>query len=142
MRIGTMLRDIVDGLFRQPATQQYPFVKMKAPERLRGALVWNPEKCTGCSLCAKDCPSNALEVIKIDMAKRQFVVKYYVDRCTFCAQCVQNCRFKCMGMSNEQWELASLKKEPFTIFYGNEENLKKLAEQFNSPQLKDAAEEK
>ncbi len=132
MRIGTMLWDVIGSLFRQEDTRLYPFERRDAPTRLRGALVWNPEKCTGCGLCAKDCPSNALEVITIDRANRQFVVRYHIDRCTFCAQCVQNCRFKCLGMSSEQWELAALNKEPFTIYYGEETNvdtiLGKLAE--------------
>jgi formate hydrogenlyase subunit 6/NADH:ubiquinone oxidoreductase subunit I len=123
MRLGTMLKDILKSLLQKPVTQQYPFTREKTPERLRGSLVWNPEKCTGCSLCCKDCPSNAIEVITIDRAKKQFVMRYHIDRCTFCGQCVQNCRFKCMGMSNEQWELAALKKEPFTVYYGNEDNL-------------------
>lgn len=120
MRIGTMLWDVIGSFFRRPATQNYPFERHNAPSRLRGKLYWNPEKCTGCSLCAKDCPSNAIEVITLDRAKKQFIMRYHIDRCTFCAQCVQNCRFKCMGMSNEQWELAALKKEAFTVYYGDE----------------------
>lgn len=134
MRVGTMLRDIIESLFKRPATEKYPFVRRAAPESLRGKLEWDPEKCTGCGLCAKDCPSNAVEVIVIDRAKKQFVVRYHMDRCTFCAQCVQNCRFKCMGMSSEQWELAALGKEPFTVVYGNDENLKVFEEKFLNPQ--------
>jgi len=129
-----MLRDIIESLFKRPATEKYPFVRRAAPESLRGKLEWDPEKCTGCGLCAKDCPSNAVEVIVIDRAKKQFVVRYHMDRCTFCAQCVQNCRFKCMGMSSEQWELAALGKEPFTVVYGNDENLKVFEEKFLNPQ--------
>jgi formate hydrogenlyase subunit 6/NADH:ubiquinone oxidoreductase subunit I len=128
-----MLRDVLESLFRRPATQKYPFVRHAVPERLRGQLVWSPEKCTGCSLCAKDCPSNAIEVITIDRAKKQFVIRYHIDRCTFCAQCVQNCRFKCMGMSNEQWELAALHKEPFTVYYGDEANIQTLLESLANP---------
>jgi formate hydrogenlyase subunit 6/NADH:ubiquinone oxidoreductase subunit I len=129
MRIGTMIRDVITSLFKRPATRKYPFEREEAPERLRGMLVWDPEKCIGCSLCAKDCPSNAIEVLTIDKAKKQFVIRYHIDRCTFCAQCVQNCRFKCMGMSNEQWEMAALNKEPFTVYYGNEETLEIFKQQ-------------
>jgi len=123
MRIGTMFRDILGSLFRRPATQKYPFERTSTPDRLRGKLVWNPEKCTGCGLCMKDCPSNAIELIVLDRAAKKFVIRYHADRCTFCAQCVQNCRFKCMGMSKDQWELAALTKEPFTVFYGDDANI-------------------
>ena len=123
MRVGAMLSDIVKSFFQRPVTQIYPGVRYEAPNRFRGKLIWNFEKCTGCGLCAKDCPSNAIEVIVVDKIKKQFVVRYHIDRCTFCAQCVQNCRFKCMQMSNNQWELASLTKDPFTVYYGNETNI-------------------
>lgn len=139
MRLGTMVKDVVGSLFRKPVTEKYPFVRYQAPERLRGKLIWIPEKCTGCGLCAKDCPSNALEVVIIDRTKKEFVVRYHMDRCTFCAQCVQNCRFKCMQMSNEQWELAALNKEPFTIYYGDESDIDKLLGRGPEPALEAAS---
>jgi hypothetical protein len=33
-------------------------------------------------------------------------------------------------MSNEQWELASLTKEPFTVYYGREEDVQNLLARF------------
>lgn len=126
MRIGTMLKDVVLSFFQGPITEKYPFERRPAPPRLRGRLNWNPEKCSGCGLCAKDCPSQALEVIVIDRAKKEIIVRYHADRCTYCAQCVQSCRFNCMELSNEQWELAALNKEAFTIYYGDEVYLEKF----------------
>lgn len=139
MKLGAMFRDVIRSLFSPPVTEKYPFERQEAPKRFRGKLEWNPEKCTGCGLCSKDCPSNALEMIIVDRAKKQFVVRYHADRCTFCAQCVQNCRFKCMNMSNEDWELAALSKEPFTVYYGNEANLKAFHEKFATQEPEPAA---
>lgn len=127
MKIGAMLGDIARSLFRRPVTRIYPFERKPAPQRLRGRLHWNPEKCTGCGLCTKDCPSNAIELITLDKANKRFVLRYHVDRCTFCAQCVQNCRFACLSMSSAEWELASLSKKPFTVYYGREADLESLA---------------
>jgi formate hydrogenlyase subunit 6/NADH:ubiquinone oxidoreductase subunit I len=121
-----MLGDVVRSFFKKPVTEMYPFKKQAAPSRLRGELMYHPEKCTGCQLCVKDCPSNAIELITIDKANKRFVMRYHIDRCTYCAQCVQNCRFDCLEMSPEQWELAALKKEAFTVHYGREEDLAKL----------------
>lgn len=123
MKVRTMLSDVLGSLFRRPATEKYPFERTPAPARLRGRLYWNPEKCTGCCLCARECPADALELITLDKKEKRFVLRYHVDRCTFCAQCVQNCRFGCLGMSNEEWELAAGSKAPFTVHYGSEEDI-------------------
>jgi formate hydrogenlyase subunit 6/NADH:ubiquinone oxidoreductase subunit I len=96
------------------------------PDRYRGKLTWHPDKCTGCGLCAKDCPSNAVEMIVVDKASKKFVVRYHIDRCTFCAQCVQNCRFKCMELVHDAWELAALDRKPFTVYYGEQGNIQSV----------------
>jgi len=126
MKLGAMLGNVLTSLFRKPATQKYPFEKLQAPERLRGRLVWDPSKCTGCQLCVKDCPSNAVELIVLDKAAKRFVLRYDIDRCTYCGQCVENCRFKCLEMSSEDWELASIQKQPFTVYYGHDSDVEFL----------------
>lgn len=123
MRIGTMLGDVLRSLWQRPVTERYPFERREAPTRLRGKLHWDPDKCTGCGLCGKECPSNAVEVITLDKKNKRFVMRYHVDRCTFCAQCVQNCRFDCIEMSHQDWELAAGNKEAFTVYYGKDEEL-------------------
>ena len=92
MKLTTMWKDALSSLFKPAATQRYPFVRREAPEHLRGQLHWDPSACTGCGLCAKDCPADALEVIVLDKKAKRFVMHYHVDRCTFCAQCVSSCR--------------------------------------------------
>ena len=123
MPLGSMLRDVASALFTKPVTEEYPVKVTAAPPRLRGKLVWNPDKCSGCGLCAKDCPSDALEVVVIDRKQKQFVIIYHLDRCTFCAQCVQNCRFGCMQMDDQCWELAAFDPESFTYYYGDPEGV-------------------
>lgn len=129
MPIGTMMSDLVRSLFKKPATELYPYVKKPAPARLRGKLTWNPENCSGCQLCIKDCPSNAIDLVTVDKATKQFVMRYHVDHCIYCAQCVVSCRFGCLALSNEDWELAIGNKEPLGIFYGKEENIARVLEQ-------------
>jgi NAD(P)H-quinone oxidoreductase subunit I len=128
-----MLGDVIRSLFTKPVTEQYPFVRTAAPDNFRGKLFWEPEKCTGCQLCVKDCPADALELIVIDKAAKRFVMKYHIDRCTFCDQCVQSCRLKCLNLSNEDWELASLNREPLTVYYGKDEDIESLLERTAQP---------
>lgn len=126
MRIGTMLNDVWQSLFRPPVTEKYPYERGDPPARLRGKLRWRPERCIGCGLCAKDCPAKAIELITLDKENRRFVLRYHLDRCTFCSQCVQSCRFNCLEMTNDQWELAAYHKEPFTVYYGDEADVETL----------------
>ncbi len=129
MKIGAMFKDVASSLFKKPATRLYPYVKKETPNKLRGALVWNPEKCTGCMLCIKDCPAEAIELIVLDKANKRFVMRYNADKCVYCSQCVVNCRFDCLSMSGDQWELASVSKEPFEVYYGRDEDVQFLLEQ-------------
>jgi formate hydrogenlyase subunit 6/NADH:ubiquinone oxidoreductase subunit I len=123
MKISAMFGDVAQSFFQQPVTERYPFERRPAPERLRGKLTWDPAKCTGCALCSKDCPANAIELIVLDKKAKRFVMRYRVDRCTFCAQCVENCRFGCLQMAHEDWELAALSRKPLTVYYGREADI-------------------
>ena len=133
MTFGTMLSDIWTSFFRQPVTQRYPFERLEAPASFRGKLVWTAGKCNGCCLCARDCPSNALELITIDKKAKQFVMRYHADRCVYCAQCVQNCRLECLGMSHDQWENAAFTRQDFTVHYGSEADIEHILATFGEP---------
>lgn len=122
-KFATMLPDISRSLFRRPATQNYPAVHTETPERLRGALEWDPSTCTGCGLCMMDCPADALELTVLDRKAKRFVMTYHLDRCTFCGQCVASCKQGSIRMSNQNWELAALDQKSFTIVFGAPEDV-------------------
>jgi len=132
MTIGAMLGDILESLFKKPVTERYPFERKATPERLRGKLYWEPEKCSGCQLCVKDCPANAIELIVLDKVAKRFVMRYNPDRCTFCGECVESCRFDCLGLSSEDWELAALNRDSFEVFFGKDEDVETLMAQIAS----------
>ena len=127
MTIGTMFQDIVESFFKKHDTQLYPAERIAPPERYRGILSYDPSLCTGCSLCVKDCPSDAIQLVILDRAAKQYVVKYHMDRCIYCGQCMVNCKFKCIGMSNQDWEHAALNKD-FMVYYGRDEDIARYLE--------------
>ena len=118
MKIGAMFGDVVSSLFKKPVTERYPKVRQDPPERFRGCLDWSPDKCTGCGICAMDCPANAIEMIVIDKKEKRFVLQYHVDRCTFCAQCIHSCNHGCLTMRADLWEMAALDKQSYTKWFG------------------------
>jgi len=128
MRIGAMLGDISRSFFKRPVTERYPFERRPTPERLRGQLQFDAAKCSGCKICMRDCPANALELVVVDKATKRFAMKFHTDRCTYCAQCVVSCNFDSLSMTHEQWELAGLSRDQFLLTLGREEDLAVLRE--------------
>ena len=96
-------------------------------------LSLSPEKCTGCELCAMDCPSGAIDLMVLYKKAKRFVFCYHLDRCTFCAQCVQSCRHGCLELSADDWELASLSREAFTLYYGEDKDVREALAGTASP---------
>ncbi len=126
MKVGTFLGEISRSLFKKPATELYPFEKRPAPARLRGRLLWEREKCTGCGLCIMDCPSDAIELFTLDKAAKRYVFRYHVDRCTYCAQCTKSCRQGALEMSSQDWELANFSRDAFTLNYGEPADVRQV----------------
>ena len=133
MKIGSMFKDLVVSFFSPPVTEKYPFEKIDTAERFRAKLCFDPAKCTGCNLCSLDCPADALQIVIIDRASKGFVAHYDMDRCVYCSQCVQSCKFKCITLSNSEWELASLDKDSFAVNFGKDADIATFLERANAP---------
>ena len=133
MKMGTMLRDIVESFFKKYDTRLYPFERSTPPNRFRGTLMYNPAACTGCGLCVKDCPANAIQLITLDRAAKRFVVKYRMDRCIYCGQCVLSCKFKCISMPSQNWEHAALEEKGFALYYGSDQDIAQVLAGSSAP---------
>ena len=82
-------------------TVQYPRETLPMPARFRGhiQLTLDPAtgrpKCTACTLCAKACPSNCIELdgLRREGDKKKSVSKYDLDftKCSLCGSCVEIC---------------------------------------------------
>jgi ferredoxin len=113
-----MLPQLLSQMFKKPFTNKFPakytppsttkFLEdvgkgkasiippIETPTGFRGKIQYDKEKCTGCQLCIKVCPSGAIE-FKPEEKK----IKIFLARCTFCSQCNDVCPLNCLSMSNE-----------------------------------------
>jgi len=111
-------KTILKQLFLRPATNKFPAkyapesttqfldkvkkgeVKMIPPVALppnfRGKIAYYKEKCTGCQLCYKICPTRAIEWLPEEKK-----VKVFIARCCFCSQCVEICPVHVLAMTDE-----------------------------------------
>ena len=117
IRPGRMIKQVLQSLFKKPATTSYPFVKAKMPDKFRGKLKYYPEKCIGCLLCMKDCPSDAIVIKKLGEKKYQAEIN--LARCIYCAQCVDSCPKDALEATKE-FELAKFTRENLKVVCNEE----------------------
>lgn len=132
---GGMLSDALGSIFKTPATENYPLERNDAPSRFRGMLKWDQEACIGCGICQKVCPAEAVEMIVLDRKEKRYVMRYYLDRCTFCAQCVISCPKACLELDDHEWENAALTREGFTKIWGTDEDIEQMIENESNPEV-------
>lgn len=114
----SMLPQVFAQLFKKPWTNKFPakyqpsnttaYLKavgegkakinppVETPSGFRGKIQYDKEKCIGCQLCIKVCPSGAIE-FKPEEKK----IRIYLARCCFCSQCNDICPTNALSMSNE-----------------------------------------
>jgi formate hydrogenlyase subunit 6/NADH:ubiquinone oxidoreductase subunit I len=111
-RPGVMIIEALRQLFSRPATLRYPSVGARVPPRFRGKIIYHTELCVGCRLCVKDCPSEAIQINKLEDGSWEAV--FDLDRCIFCAQCVASCNKDALEVSPE-FELATMDKAALRV---------------------------
>lgn len=104
---GELLRHV----FRRPVTVLYPFQPARTAEGLRGRPHIDITKCIGCGICARGCPSRALEM---EGRKDEARFRIHLDRCLFCGQCERSCPQEAIKLT-EEYELATTKRAQLVL---------------------------
>ena len=85
-----LIPHLLRALFHRRVTLEYPERPLELTPAYRGQVVCHIDDCTGCGLCARDCPSQALRVER--KAGGGVVMEHLYDRCSSCGQCEVGCR--------------------------------------------------
>ena len=123
-KTGRMVGQVLSSVFKKPATTRYPYLRSGAPTNFKAKIKFNPEKCIGCKLCMRDCPSNAINII--DMGNKKYEAEFRLDKCIYCSQCVLSCLKGALETTNE-FELAQLDNKKLKIRFNAEpeDNIRK-----------------
>jgi NADH-quinone oxidoreductase subunit I len=114
------------GKQKRHIVNEYPEVPAKVQPRFRGRLQLLKDTegeiiCVACMLCAKACPTNAIQIIagKKEGRKTRIPVSYdfELERCAFCGFCVESCTFNAIAL-NHQFELAVYHREDLVLGLG------------------------
>ena len=109
---GAMLGEVLKHAGKKPATHGYPFVKFPMPDKFRGKLTFFQDKCIGCKICERDCPSIAIHITK--KADKVFDCMVNLDRCLYCGQCVESCPKRALEQTVD-FELAGLTRAGLSV---------------------------
>ena len=111
---GGLAGQALGNIFKKPRAAEYSHGGASIPKGYRGRLVYEADKCIGCSMCMRDCPTGAITIVnKGTKEAPEFHAYLNAGRCIFCCQCVDTCPKSCLSASNDIM-LARLSRDGLT----------------------------
>ena len=113
-RAGKIIQQVLFSLFKKPATLNYPSERSGMPQGFRGKIKFFPERCIGCKMCMRDCPSGAINIKQV--GEKKFEAEIDLGKCIYCGQCVDSCLKKALEYTSE-FELAQLERGKLKVVF-------------------------
>lgn len=114
MHPGKIILQALRTAFRKTATLNYPAERTGMPQGFRGKIAYFNDKCIGCLMCVRDCPSGAIQIRKV--GEKQFEADVDLSKCIYCGQCADSCPKKAISITSE-FELAALDPKTLKITF-------------------------
>lgn len=123
-KTGRMAGQVLSSVFKKAATTRYPYNRDDVPKNYRVKIKFYPEKCIGCKLCMRDCPSDAITIT--DLGDKNYQAEFRLDKCIYCSQCVLSCNKDALEATGD-FELAQLDHKKLKIQFNakSQDNIKK-----------------
>lgn len=105
------------NIVNRPVCIMYPYEKMWVPDNYRGRPGLDFNKCVGCGMCERMCPTSAILIVDAPDDNGVIVKRPQVNlgRCAFCGYCAEYCPTDAMTVTPEV-ELAEYTRED--LIYG------------------------
>ncbi len=132
------LKTTLKAFFSKPVTVMYPYRKMEVGPRGQGLIRLRMKelgkkpvfKCTGCGICAKNCPQHCITVEKMKEEKQPEVYRVDYGICIFCRICIDTCPFNALEQTQE-YEWVGANREYFV----REKEYLMMAETFKEEEI-------
>jgi NADH-quinone oxidoreductase subunit I/NAD(P)H-quinone oxidoreductase subunit I len=110
------LKKMFKTTFHRPVTIMYPYEKEWIPDNYRGRPGLRFDKCIGCGICERMCPTKCISIVDADdngaTVQRPQV---NLGRCMMCGYCAEYCPVNAMTVTPD-YELAAYTREE--LIYG------------------------
>ncbi|NLI74395.1 MAG: 4Fe-4S binding protein [Euryarchaeota archaeon] len=112
------MKQFIKAVVNRPQTILYPWEKMATPDAFRGRPGLIFDKCIGCGICMRICPTRCIDLVEVDDLKKaegeepKKVKRPRVNlgRCLMCGYCAEYCPTDAMIVTPD-YELATFSRE-------------------------------
>ncbi len=108
---------------REEITEQYPEEKWEPYDRFRGFLHNDVPRCISCSMCARICPVDCIELDSfMGPDKKRVLTRFDINigRCMFCGLCTEVCPTKCLTHTEGYEGMSSFSRGELTLHFVTE----------------------
>ncbi len=105
------LKVLARNLTKGPAVDPFPAQEAWTPDRFRGRVTMDPEKCVGCGICRHVCAGRAIRIEPTEDGKGYNFTIWH-NTCALCGMCRHFCPTRAITMTTD-WHNAHTQDQKF-----------------------------